>query len=163
MVLKKKTNALITPSWWVSPPKVYVWVSAQQQSQWCSQNFWKPFLLVKHYFFKPECNYCAATSKHQSDTPSPVATMGKCKQLNYSNQYIISLTIHEGNCPNQSNLPTYLRELKTTFRYWSVNLYRHICFCLDIDLFWFVCKNINSNKADLLHMGEKDLGWFKPM
>ena len=49
-----ETKGLITPPpMWVSAQLLYVWVSAQQQSRWCSQNLRRPFLRVGrfHYLF----------------------------------------------------------------------------------------------------------------
>ena len=45
MVAYKKIKVLITPSpWWFSAQKLYIWVSAQQRSQWCSPTLCSSFL-----------------------------------------------------------------------------------------------------------------------
>ena len=61
MVANQKTKVFIaSPQGWISTQLLYVWVSAQQKSQQCSQNLCTPFLLTvnyrKHLFYYQECN-----------------------------------------------------------------------------------------------------------
>ena len=72
-----KTKALITPApRQVSAPKMYVWISTQQQSQWHSQNLCRPLLssqtliiyiiyITHHNFLYTQSVICSTISLYQ--------------------------------------------------------------------------------------------------